>query len=477
MGNFTAEELAGWTGGEWIGNTPPPESVCGFCQDSRRIQPGEMFVALQTTERDGHAYVSMAAENRSSAALVERPVGVPLPQLVVPDSLAAFQAIARRHRQRFDGLVVGITGSAGKTSCKDLLTHLLGQGETLSTKGNFNNLIGVPLTLTSIDATYHKQAVIEAGMSEPGEMQQLGSMIQGDASIITTIAPAHLQKVTSLNAIAHEKILLALEAKLDTPVYFPSICLRYPDYLTLSKRARVIVPGNEFSASFVEREHGELSWLTYQTETTGDARLRLQMHAGGLSLFSGELHYMSPGMVSNAVLALWLARECGVDEETLRERLFHWQPSSMRGEVRRHGSNFYFVDCYNANPASMQDAYVAFNHLFTDRLPRALVLGSMAELGDEAEKFHFDTAAALKIQPDDRLILIGDFAEAMQAGFLKRGAKASQIEVFAEVESARDALKDFHGAVFLKGSRRWRLEALLPEDIRKPEKQEEGVHA
>ena len=157
---FDPEILASWSEGEW--NTPPSGEVSGFSMDTRKLRRGDLFVALKAA-RDGHDYIQDAEANGAKAALVERFVaGVELPQLRVPDTGDAFLRISRNHRMSFPGKVVGITGSCGKTSTKDTLQLLLSQETCLATEGNFNNLIGVPLTLLRLDSDLHERAVVEA---------------------------------------------------------------------------------------------------------------------------------------------------------------------------------------------------------------------------------------------------------------------------------------------------------------------------
>jgi len=178
MPSFDPGTLAAWTGGRW--SHAPARPPVGFCADSRRIEPGQAFVALRTARRDGHDFVSQAEAAGACAAIVSREApATGLAQLVVGDPLSALQSIAREHRRAFRGTVVGVTGSVGKTSTKELLAVLLGAdtGVALATEGNLNNHIGVALTLTRIEPGQHAFAVIEAGISAPGEMGVLAAMI------------------------------------------------------------------------------------------------------------------------------------------------------------------------------------------------------------------------------------------------------------------------------------------------------------
>src|ERR1051326_9489468 len=203
MPTFAPEDLATWTGGHWT--TRPTVPLAGFTMDSRQLRAGQVFIALKTEKRDGHDFLPAAHAAGASAAIVSAPNDLlPLPQLVVNDPLASFQSIAREHRRAFRGPVVGISGRAGKTSTKNLLALLLG-GEAAgvrATEGNLNNHIGVPLTLTRLDHAAHKFAVVEAGISQPGEMTPLASMIEPDVAIITLVAPAHLDELGDLAGVA-----------------------------------------------------------------------------------------------------------------------------------------------------------------------------------------------------------------------------------------------------------------------------------
>ena len=252
MAAFDPDSLARWADGRWT--AVPSVPVLGFAADSRLLMPGQVFVALKTEKRDGHAYVAAAQSAGACAALVGAPVaGASIPQLVVGSPLAALQAIARRHRLAFHGPVVGITGSAGKTSTKDLLAILLGGADSgevpgsgarapvLATRENLNNQIGVPLTLTRLDPAVHSFAVIEAGISAPGEMAVLAKTIEPDIAIITLVAPAHLRDLGTLETVAREKAALAARVRRGGVAVFPVSCAQFAAFRGL--KAPTIVLG------------------------------------------------------------------------------------------------------------------------------------------------------------------------------------------------------------------------------------------
>ena len=221
-------KVAQWSHGTWL-SVPSNRQLSGACFDARLAQAGELFVALDGAERDGHDYLDQAQAKGAAAAMVERPVQSSLPQLLVGDTRKALMQMARAHRAGFQGRVCGITGSCGKTSTKSLLAHLLKVcGLVHATPGNWNNLIGVPITLLGLDALKARFAVVEAGINQTGEMASLARMIQGDLTIVTTIGAAHLEQLFDLETVAEEKSQLALFARTNSPLFIPASLLNYP---------------------------------------------------------------------------------------------------------------------------------------------------------------------------------------------------------------------------------------------------------
>lgn len=448
MPSFAPEKLATWTGGSWT--RIPGGPVTGFNQDTRTLSAGQVFVALKTDKRDGHDFLNEAQRGGAVAALTGREVAGPaLPQLVTPDPLGAFQRIAREHRREFHGTVVGVTGSVGKTSTKDLLALLLGGSpDVLATTGNLNNFIGVPLTLTRLEAA-HRAAVIEAGISVPGEMAGLAEMIEPDHSVVTLVGPAHLEKLGSLEGVAAEKSRLPAANRAGGLAVFPVSCWAYAPFRALANPL-VLVPENEGMTQIAARTiRFNVFHRPDQTELTLDGKRRF------------KLRRVSAGMAQNAALALALASELGVKDAVLQTRLENWRPSKWRGELRQSGEATVYCDFYNANPASMGDAIDAFNGAVGADLPRLYVLGSMEELGAESAAYHRQLGRRLHLRRGDFLFALGSQAAALREGLLENGNDPAQVAVVADVAPVRERLAGFKGAVFLKGSRRYQLETVL----------------
>ena len=426
--------------------------------DSRQLRAGEVFVAIRTAQRAGHAFLAAARAAGASAAIVATPQpGLPLPQLVVADPLTALQVIARTHRRAFTGPVVGISGSAGKTSTKNLLALLLGgeAGGVLATEGNLNNHLGVPLTLTRLDSAVHKCAVVEAGISAPGEMSSLAAMIEPDVAINTLVAVAHTAELGGLEGVAREKAILPAAVREAGVAIFPRSSAEFPAFRDLGVR-RMIIERAE-----VIRPESPPSDRIYFTVTHRDDTTAVAVAYGLPPPLVFTMRRVSDGMAQNAVLAICAALWLGVPHARIQSRLSGWQPAPLRGEIRREGNRLLYLDCYNANPASMADALSAFQAIAPAGQPRLYVLGCMEELGPDSATHHHMLGRSLVLRPGDRLFVIGDQAHAVCAGVLENGDFSRQLQIASTLEPVTACLAGWNGAVFVKGSRKYRLETIL----------------
>lgn len=454
---FAPEILAQWTSGKWT--AAPSSPLTGFTTDTRQIRAGQVFVALKTDKRDGHDFLRAAQDSGAGAALVAHAdPALALPQLVVADPLLAFQTIAREHRRLFKNPVIGVSGSAGKTSTKNLLALLLsaGPGDVLATEGNLNNHLGVPLTLTRLDPAKHHFAVIEAGISAPGDMEILAGMIEPDFAIITLVAPAHLQELGGIEGVAQAKAALPASVHTGGSALFPHTCCQYPAFRDLRVNtwrlgradqpvSPVLPPANTF---YTLIQCAEETLVAMRDSVSGRA-------------LNFALRRVSDGMAQNAALAIRAALLLGVKTDTIRERLAGWQPAALRGELRREDGRLLYIDCYNANPAAMGDALDAFYAVAPDSEPRLFVIGCMEELGNESAMYHRALGRSIRLHPGDHLFIIGGEAGSVAQGAIGNGVPKSQVEVVTSLDPVRARLASFRGSVFVKGSRRYRLETIL----------------
>jgi UDP-N-acetylmuramoyl-tripeptide--D-alanyl-D-alanine ligase len=453
MPSFAPAYLATWTSGQWT--SKPALPLAGFTQDTRQLRGGQVFVALRTDKRDGHDYLAAAMAAGASAAIVNRPDhALALPQLVVADPLRAFQTIAREHRRAFRGAVVGVTGSCGKTSTKNLLARLLG-GEplVLATEGNLNNHLGVPLTLTRLEPGGHESAVIEAGIGGPREMEALAAMIEPDYGIVTLVAPAHTQELGGLSGVAREKAVLLEHVRPGGLSVFPKQCWEFPAFQDLPQQSIVLVPEGETVDAPRFVQFG-VRMSPMNTEITLGGRRRF------------DFRRVSRGMAQNAALAVLLASELGVSDDAIQRSLDDWQPAKWRGEFRHDGRRLLYLDFYNANPASMADALEAFASIVPPEEPRLYVLGCMEELGADAVTYHRELGRGLRLRPQDHAFVTGSHSIEVVAGVADAGFSTENIEIVTSLAPVAARIAAFRGAVFMKGSRRYELEKALPDEAR-----------
>jgi UDP-N-acetylmuramoyl-tripeptide--D-alanyl-D-alanine ligase len=462
MATLDPHEAATIAHGCWAAS-PPPSPLTSFAIDTRRIEPGETFVALKSDRLDGHAFLRKAFEYRAMAALVEHAdADVPIPQLVVRDSLEALQSLAGSWRERFRSPVVGITGSNGKTTVKEMLGKVLGS-QWFRTKGNYNNHIGVPLSLLDLDPRMHAGAILEAGINDVGEMSLLAGMIRPDHVIITSVGPSHLERLGTLEGVAREKAILAESVRPGGSVYLPASLLQYEAFRNLSPRTRI-------HALLREGEIADPAWADLPnvtiyhynwTETVlsrgaGVLETKPPVHPGAFQFKAG-----SAGMISNLALVVHVAQQLNVPSETIQACLDAWRPFRQRGEVIVIPPTSYYVDCYNANPGSMLDSMQRFSHLFPDE-KHAYVIGSMNELGSETREWHRKTGRDLVFQAEASISLVGEQADALYSGLEDQGVDPSRVRIEHDRAVLRDCLLGFRGAVFLKGSRTLGLESIVP---------------
>ena len=460
MPRYDADDLASWAPGVWHGGSP--REITGFSIDSRILRPGDLFVALPTDCRDGHDYVDDAMAKGASAALVSRVLpGIGLPQLLVADTLAALQEISLRWRLRFAGPVVAITGSCGKTSTKEMLALLLGDVGVHRNRGNENNMIGVPLTLLGIDGEIHRFALVEAGTNAPGEIAFLARLIDPTHSLITGVSAAHLEFFGSIERIAEEKSQLGRRTRAGGTVVFHSDSLRFTCFGNFGGRSTVLVPEG-VSAQVADSCRRVVYWKE-RIDEAPEGGSRLTFRGPSSRKRSFDLLPCSPRMVENTALAIVLARVLKIPDAEIQVGLKSWRAAPLRGEERFIDGKCFYVDCYNASPASMTDAFAAFDRIAPSEMPKLYVLGCMAELGEGSSDLHREVGRGIRLREPDRALLIGGEADSIREGMIETGNRREQITVLDSCEEARGVLNGFWGAVLLKGSRVYGLEALLPE--------------
>lgn len=408
--------------------------------DSRQIQAGDIFVALQGERVDGHDFLVDAEKAGAVAAIVTRSAAdCPLLQWQVPDTTRALGQIAAFNRSFFKGPVIGITGSVGKTTTKEMTAAILArQGTPLVTEGNLNNHLGVPLTLLRL-APQHDSAVIEMGASAVGEIRYLTGLARPDVALVTAVAPAHVEGFGSLENVAQGKAEI---------------------FEGLAENGTAIINlDNAHTASWVDTLSARFRLLRYSIEHSdadvfatgiqpGPAGMRFDLHILGES-WPVSLSFLGRHNVGNAVAAAACGLAAGVAVRDIVAGLECARPYKGRLDPRRSASGALVIDdSYNANPASVKMAIHAL--LATEAEQKILVLGDMAELGHDAQTMHRDIGVYAQQAGVKVLLCCGELSRSTVEGFGK-GARhfASQ----ADLAEACLALAGGQTVFLVKGSR------------------------
>ncbi|OJA04115.1 UDP-N-acetylmuramoyl-tripeptide--D-alanyl-D-alanine ligase [Halomonas sp. QHL1] len=392
-----------------LGIEAPPGSaqiaVNSVVTDSRKIEPGCLFIALKGVKFDAHDFVERAQELGAAAALVEATVASDLPQLVCPDTRLALGLLAGAHRRTWHGPLVAVTGNSGKTTVKEMCAALLTPlGEVLATEGNLNNDFGAPLTLLRL-RQQHKAAVIELGANHLGEIAWTAPLALPDIAIITNVTGAHVGEFGGMGQIAQAKSeLLAGLGEQGT-----AILNRDDDYYSFwASRA---APRRVVSFGF--HPQADVSASALSCDPQGRYAFTLLQH--GQALGQVRLPLLGKHNVSNALAAAAAALALGVSAEQIIERLESLQTLAGRLTVvpGLRGAKL-LDDTYNANPGAVK---AALDTLASFPGPRWCALGAMGELGQDSAALHADIgryAAALGI---DELLTLGDAARAASEAF------------------------------------------------------------
>ncbi len=420
------------------------------CTDSRNVQAGDLFVALEGEHFDGHGFVAEALGRGAAGAVVSKSVNVDESARLYPvdDTLMAFGALARHRLEALDARVVAITGSAGKTMTKDFLRQTLaGSLRVHATPGNLNNRVGLPRTVLATPPGT-RVLVLEMGTNEPGEIEALTRIARPEMGIITTVGESHLEKLGSFEGVLEEKLDLLRGLGRD------GLAIVGDEPPVLADRARELV---ERVLVAGESDRADEGLRPAEEEVTERGCYRF--------LWRGQpVRLQVPGShaVRNALLALAAAEALGVPPEKAARRIGQTRPGSMRSEVRLLGSLTVLVDCYNASPQSVRaalDLLVTMQQLG----PRVAVLGSMLELGTRARVLHRQVLEDALSRPLDTVIVTGLFAEA--ADWIVEPADGPELLVASGLEEAGKMLLERLGGtevILLKASRGVAMETLMP---------------
>ena len=447
--SWTLKTLAAWCGGTLHGGQE--ETLATHVTfDSRKVREGSLFVCLKGKKADGHDFVAAAKEQGAVCVLAEHAVDVPIPQILVNDSALAFGRLAAAYRKSLPVKVVGVTGSVGKTSTKEMLAAVLQSTfVTAKTLENHNNDLGLPLTI--LDMPENSQlAVLEMGMNHFGEMSYLSTIAQPDIAVITNIGTAHIEYLGTREGILRAKLEI-LEG--------------------LAKNGIAVFNGDEpLLWSQKTLEHHKKYFYGIENSMCAVTAHNVKQLDGGMSFqargLGQEMEIFVPAdgihTVYNALAAITVGLICGVRPEKIQLALANFQNTGMRQKILQEKGMTIIADCYNAGPESMEAAL----NVLGDRPAtgkRIAVLGDMLELGTRsmAEHYRIGRLAASKA---DYVLAYGTYADRILTGAFTGGMKKSNCMSFSTHEAMAEKLRVLAGegdVLLFKGSRGMRMEHVL----------------
>jgi UDP-N-acetylmuramoyl-tripeptide--D-alanyl-D-alanine ligase len=447
----TLEEVARLSGGRLI-KGDPSLVVDRLHTDTRSLTAGDCFVALQGDRFDGHTFVREVRERGAVAAVVSSKLIPDLPDdlglVEVPDTLDALQRFAATYRSLLSVRTIGVTGSSGKTSTKELIAAVLRtRFKTKATEGNLNNHIGVPLTLIRLDED-DEFGVVEIGMNHPGEIAPLARMTAPDIGVISSIGPAHIEFFADQESIAAEKATL-ISALPASGLAVLNAEDEWSRFIADRTNARVVWIGNGPGSA----------WKAEDLQVTNDGLVFRIVH--GSETANVRLPVFNRVMVGNALLAAAVGHEAGLSLDEIARGLESVKLPGARMQIVTAKGASIINDAYNANPASMKAALIALKE-FPGAKRRIAVLGSMGELGQHAAELHREVGQFAAQNGTESLIAVGPHAEAYAVGATNAGlTDVTKTYDAKEATTALTSILQEGDAVLVKGSHFMGLEKLV----------------
>lgn len=424
--------------------------ITGITTDSRKVQQGDLFIALKGEKFDGHEYAELAVKNGAAAVVSQQEFDTTIPYLLVKDTLKALQDLAKYYKGKFHIPFVSVTGSSGKTTTKDMLASVLSEKyNVLKTEGNFNNAIGLPLTLFRLERA-HQICILEMGMNSLGEIEVLADIVRPQAGVISNVGTAHIENLKSRENI--------LKAKTEMFTYFDE------------KNTAVINGDNDMLQKLVNTPY---KVIRYGLESHNDCRA-VNIRENGEAGTSFDVEYQGksttyhvpmPGIhnVYNAMSTICIGKLYGLNEDEINAGLQKFKPSKMRMEIFQGILNTKVInDAYNANPDSMMAAINVIAGVETAGR-RVCILGDMFELGEFSEEGHRTIGRYAAQNNIDVLIAVGKMAAETIKGASLVGAN-QQLICFEDNEEVIKNLKGIirdRDTILIKGSRGMHMENIV----------------
>ena len=443
-------EIATVTSGEVLGCADT--LIQGICTDSRQDCSQRLFVAIEGENFDGHEYIAQATQAGAAAAMLSRDVNADAPCVVVADTMTGMASLTKSWRQRFQIPVVAITGSVGKTSLKEMIGNVLSIKKTgVVTHGNFNNEIGVPLTVTRLNES-HEFAVVEMGMNHLGEIARLSEMTLPTVAVINNAAAAHLENLGTVADVAKAKGEIVAG---------------------LDQEGVLIINGDDEFADYWSELAGDRRVVKFGLDEKMDVTAKYTFNVTGADLsvryfdqyFDLHIPVIGEHNVMNALACIAVTKELSISIKTLQAAFNVYTPPQNRSGRYAIENGILIDDSYNANPASMKSAIdqLILEQSLHHSIETILVVGDMAELGERAEELHRQVGKEASNRVG-QFFAVGEYANAYALGF------GEQARVFNDQSDLTNALaqviaelqkKNTQYRILVKGSRSARMDKIV----------------
>lgn len=438
---------------DYIDNGDIDAEIMGVCIDSRKVVKGNLYIPIKGERFNGHDFIEQAIENGAVATLWNR--GEPNPPeaitaILVEDTTIALQVLAAVYRRQLHLKIVGITGSNGKTSTKDILAAMLSaKYVTQKTLGNYNNEIGVPLTLLSL-SEHCEAAVIEMGMENFHELDFLTKLVKPDIAIISNVGTAHLENLGSIENIAQAKMEIV------HGLHPHGLFIYNGDQIILANAVKKEeVKGSIRIKTFGEQKHNDIYLRSLQQTMNG---LRFQVNNDE---FVYEMNMLGRHQAVNALAAILAAKELGLNEEDMQRGLQHIEKTGMRNELLQFGECTILNDSYKSNP---QSTIAALDTLAAFASPyKIVVLADMLDLGDNTNMIHYNLGKELANYQLDEILTYGELGRYITQG-ANTAIKHSYISHFEDKHSLLEHLLPYlkkNCMILVKGSRGMQMDEIV----------------
>lgn len=460
MVRFTINELLIATGGKLL-NTAAQNTeegtVLGVCTDSRKIKPNNLFLALEGENFDGHDYISQAVSAGASAVITAKEVSVPqgVSVIKVPDTLVALGDIARFHRRRFRIPVIAVTGSNGKTTTKELIATALGHKyQVVKTRLNFNNEIGLPLTLLEINQST-EVVVVEMGMRGKGQISYLARIAEPTIGVITNVGITHMELLGSQQAIAEAKAELITALPADG-----TAILNGDDQLVAAMHS--LFPGITYFFGIKENDlHLKAQRITHQTQADTNEKAGQLVHVDGKwGRFSFFLPLPGEHNVANALSAVAVGLVLGMTPPEFKEAFMELPEMEKRLRIIHSGGVIIIDDTYNASPPSVKAALQVLADQSQSKR-RIAVLGDMLELGELSSKAHQEIGHAVAAYGCSALFALGPRSSEMVSAVGRDPLIARHYKKKSDLLDDLLAYISPGDAILIKGSRGMKMEEIV----------------